>query len=61
MNAPLRRNVHQDEVGNVALSLLSDLGTAITGEVLHVDCGYNTIAMVNIDNAHESAEVLNEF
>lgn len=61
LNAPLRRNVHQDEVGNVALSLLSDLGTAITGEVLHVDCGYNTIAMVNIDNAHESAEVLNEF
>ncbi|MCQ2735379.1 MAG: SDR family oxidoreductase, partial [Alphaproteobacteria bacterium] len=61
LNAPLRRNVTQNEVGNVALCLLSDLGSAITGEVLHVDGGYNTIAMVNIDKAHESAEVLSEF
>lgn len=61
LNAPLQRNVMQTEVGNTALSLLSDLGSAITGEVLHVDCGYNTIAMVNIDNAQESAEVLKEF
>ena len=61
LNAPLQRNVHQTEVGNMALSLLSDLGSAVTGEVLHVDCGYNTIAMVNIDNAAESAEVLKEF
>lgn len=61
LNAPLQRNVMQTEVGNTALSLLSDLGSAITGEVLHVDCGYNTIAMINIDNAKESAEVLNEF
>lgn len=61
LNAPLQRNVMQAEVGNTALSLLSDLGSAITGEVLHVDCGYNTIAMLNIDNAKESAEVLKEF
>lgn len=61
LNAPLQRNVMQTEVGNTALSLLSDLGSAITGEVLHVDCGYNTIAMINIDNAQESAEVLKEF
>lgn len=61
LNAPLQRNVNQNEVGNVALSLLSDLGAAITGEVVHVDCGYNTIAMVNIDNAAGSAEVLQEF
>ena len=61
LNAPLQRNVMQTEVGNTALSLLSDLGSAITGEVLHVDCGYNTIAMINIDNAKESAEVLKEF
>ena len=61
LNAPLQRNVHQNEVGNMALSLLSDLGSAVTGEVLHVDCGYNTIAMVNIDNAAESADVLKEF
>ena len=61
LNAPLQRNVHQTEVGNMALSLLSDLGSAVTGEVLHVDCGYNTIAMVNIDNAAESTNVLKEF
>ncbi len=61
LNAPLQRNVNQTEVGNMALSLLSDLGSAVTGEVLHVDCGYNTIAMVNIDNAAESADVLKEF
>ena len=61
LNAPLQRNVMQTEVGNTALSLLSDLGSAITGEVLHVDCGYNTIAMINIDNAQESAEVLKGF
>lgn len=61
LNAPLQRNVMQAEVGNTALSLLSDLGSAVTGEVLHVDCGYNTIAMLNIDNAKESAEVLKEF
>mgnify|MGYP004502301213 CR=1 FL=1 len=61
LNAPLQRNVKQTEVGNMALSLLSDLGSAVTGEVLHVDCGYNTIAMVNIDNAAESADVLKEF
>ena len=61
LNAPLQRNVMQTEVGNTALSLLSDLGSAVTGEVLHVDCGYNTIAMINIDNAKESAEVLKEF
>jgi enoyl-[acyl-carrier protein] reductase I len=39
--APLRRNVAQDEVGNVAAFLLSDLASAITGEVTFVDCGYN--------------------
>ena len=39
--APLRRNVEAREVGNTALFLCSDLSSAITGEVLHVDCGYN--------------------
>ena len=40
-NSPLRRNVTIDEVGNAAVYLLSDLGTAVTGEVHYVDCGYN--------------------
>jgi enoyl-[acyl-carrier protein] reductase I len=39
--APLKRNVEQAEVGNTALFLASDLAGAITGEVIHVDCGYN--------------------
>ena len=44
-NSPLRRSVTIDEVGNAALFLLSDLGTAVTGETLHVDCGYHIVGM----------------
>ncbi|HXB51292.1 MAG TPA: enoyl-ACP reductase FabI [Rhizomicrobium sp.] len=44
-NSPLRRNVRQDEVGNSALFLLSDLGSAVTGENLHVDGGYHIVGM----------------
>jgi enoyl-[acyl-carrier protein] reductase I len=44
-NAPLRRNVTIDEVGNAALFLCSDLGSAVTGEVMHVDAGYNIVGM----------------
>jgi enoyl-[acyl-carrier protein] reductase I len=39
--APLHRNVDQLEVGGTALFLASDLSTAITGETMYVDCGYN--------------------
>ena len=42
--APLRRNVTIDEVGNVAAFLLSDLSSAITGEITYVDCGFSTVA-----------------
>src|SRR5438477_8305501 len=41
-NAPLRRNVTTDEVGNVAAFLLSDLAAGVTGEITYVDCGFNT-------------------
>ncbi len=41
--SPLRRNVTQDEVGNAAVFLCSDMGGGITGEVLHVDAGYNIL------------------
>jgi enoyl-[acyl-carrier protein] reductase I len=44
-NAPLRRNVTIDEVGNVAAFLCSDYASAITGEITYVDCGYNAIGM----------------
>jgi enoyl-[acyl-carrier protein] reductase I len=42
--APMRRNVTQEEVGNVAAFLMSDLASAVTGEVTYVDCGFNIIA-----------------
>jgi enoyl-[acyl-carrier protein] reductase I len=39
--SPLGRNIDRDEVGKAGLFLLSDLASGITGEILHVDCGYN--------------------
>ncbi len=42
-NAPLRRNVSIEDVGNVAAFLLSDLAAGITGEITHVDAGFSTI------------------
>jgi enoyl-[acyl-carrier protein] reductase I len=43
--APLGRNVEAREVGNAALFLCSPLASGITGEVLHVDCGFNIMAL----------------
>ncbi|MDB5814945.1 MAG: enoyl-[acyl-carrier-protein] reductase FabI [Rhodocyclales bacterium] len=48
-NAPLRRNVTIEEVGNVAAFLCSDLASGITGEVTYVDAGFNNIAVGTID------------
>ena len=44
-NSPLRRTVGTDEVGDSSLYLLSDLSRGVTGEVHHVDCGYNLVGM----------------
>ncbi|MBC7158333.1 MAG: enoyl-ACP reductase FabI [Rhodobacteraceae bacterium] len=49
LNSPLRRNVTIEDVGRSALYLLSDLGSGVTGEVLHVDAGYHTVGMKAID------------
>jgi len=49
LNAPLRRTVTIDEVGNAALYLLSDMSRAVTGEVHHVDSGYHIVGMKNPD------------
>ncbi|MDR1228137.1 MAG: enoyl-ACP reductase [Azoarcus sp.] len=46
-NAPLRRNVTIDEVGNAAAFVCSDLASGITGEILYVDAGFNTTALGN--------------
>ena len=60
-NAPLRRNVSLDEIGNTGVYLLSDLASAVTGEVHFVDSGYNIVAMPRLDelkvvDAVETAE-----
>ena len=44
-NAPLRRNVTIEDVGNVAAFLCSDLAQGITGEITYVDVGYNIVGM----------------
>ncbi|MCA1297859.1 enoyl-ACP reductase FabI [Stappia indica] len=48
-NAPLRRTVTIDEVGDAALFLLSDMGRGVTGEIQHVDSGYHVVGMKAVD------------
>ncbi|MCS7187571.1 MAG: enoyl-ACP reductase [Armatimonadota bacterium] len=43
--APLKRSTMQEEVGKMAVVLLSDYASAITGEVIYVDCGYNIMGL----------------
>jgi enoyl-[acyl-carrier protein] reductase I len=43
--APLRRNITAEDVGHTGLFLLSDRSAGMTGEILHVDCGYNIMGM----------------
>src|SRR5687768_1411617 len=43
--APLRRNVELEEIGDAALFLCSKMSSAITGEIMYVDCGYNIIGV----------------
>jgi enoyl-[acyl-carrier protein] reductase I len=49
LNSPLRRNVTIEDVGKSALYLLSDLGSGVTGECLHVDAGYHVVGMKAVD------------
>ena len=42
-NAPLRRNVTTEDIGNAAAFLLSELASGITGEITYVDAGFNTV------------------
>jgi enoyl-[acyl-carrier protein] reductase I len=46
-NAPLRRTVTTEEVGESAAYLLSDMSRGVTGEILHVDAGYHIVGMKN--------------
>lgn len=47
--APLRKNVAKEDIGNAAVFLCSSLAGATTGEVLHVDSGYNILGMPDVD------------
>ncbi|MBI2233619.1 MAG: enoyl-ACP reductase FabI [Micavibrio aeruginosavorus] len=58
LNSPLRRNVTIEDVGRSGLFLLSDLGSGVTGETMHVDSGYHTVGMCSVDSAAETAELL---
>ena len=48
-NSPLRRNVTSEDVGGAGLYFLSDLSTGVTGEIHHIDCGYNIVGMKAVD------------
>jgi enoyl-[acyl-carrier protein] reductase I len=58
LNSPLRQNVTIDQVGGSALYLLSDMASAVTGEVHHVDSGYHTVGMMAVDAAPQLADLL---
>ena len=58
LNSPMKRNVTIDQVGGAGLYLLSDLGEGVSGEIHHVDSGYNVVGMVAVDAAHDVADLL---
>ena len=61
LNAPLKRNVSTEEVGNAGLYLLSDLGSGVTGEVMHVDAGYHVVGMIKTSSSKQLSELLANF
>ncbi|MGD9639480.1 MAG: enoyl-ACP reductase [Alphaproteobacteria bacterium] len=61
LNSPLRRNITIEDVGGSAVALMSDLCSAITGEVIHVDSGYHTVGMIATDLAAQIADNLKDF
>jgi enoyl-[acyl-carrier protein] reductase I len=61
LNAPLKRNVSTEEVGNAGLYLLSNLSTGVTGEVMHVDAGYHVVGMIKTSSAKQLSELLSNF
>ena len=58
VNAPLKRNVTTDQVGNSAMYLLSDLASGVTGEVHYVDSGYNVMGMAAAETNEEGKTIL---
>lgn len=60
-NSALGRNVTKEDVGQTGMFLCSDLASGITGEIIHVDAGYNKNALVNPHNVEKAAAVLADF
>jgi len=58
VNAPLKKNVTIDQVGNSSMYLLSDLASGVTGEVHYVDSGYNVMGMAAADTNEDGKTVL---
>ena len=61
LNAPLGRNVTIEDVGGAGLYLISDLSRGVTGELHHVDSGYNVVGMMRTDAAADLAQMLADF
>ena len=55
-NSPMRRGTSIDEVGQNSIYLLSDMSSGVTGEVVHVDCGYHVVGMKAVDAPDISVE-----
>ena len=58
INAPLKRNVSIEDVGNSAMYLLSDLARGVTGEIHYVDSGYNIMGMGDVELDDEGNTIL---
>ncbi|MBS4236288.1 enoyl-ACP reductase FabI [Campylobacter vulpis] len=58
INAPLKRNVSIEDVGNSAMYLLSDLASGVTGEIHYVDAGYNIMGMGDVTKNEEGQTIL---
>ena len=55
-NSPLRRSTNIEEVGKNSIYLLSNLSSGVTGEIVHVDCGYHVVGMKAVDAPDISVE-----
>ncbi len=56
-HSPLKKNVSIEEVGNSGMYLLSNLSSAVTGEIHYVDCGYNIMGMPAVDFSGEKPTI----
>lgn len=61
LNAPMVRNITIEDVGGAGLYFVSDLSRGVTGEIHHVDGGYNVVGMLRPESAVELTEMLRNF